>query len=61
MSGYPCARSVRVEFADDSFVDGIEGLNPGHAMWRARCNWDGAVVTDLGPFDPAEHPFESVN
>ncbi len=47
---YPIARKVRVTFPDmPPFDDGIKGLNPGHALYRARWNWDGAEITDLGP------------
>lgn len=46
---YPVARRVLVVFPDDRFVDGIKGLSVGHALWRARWNWDGAEIVDLGP------------
>lgn len=46
---YPVARRVLVVFPDDRFVDGIKGLSVGHALWRARWNWDGAKIVDLGP------------
>ncbi len=53
MSGYPTVRTVHVDFGDHETVDAMAGLNPGHAMWRARQNWDGGTVTDLGPLDDA--------
>ena len=45
---YPCSVEVLVTFDDgDSFVDGIKGLNVGHALYLARLNWDGASVVAL--------------
>jgi hypothetical protein len=42
---YPYTQSVVVEFPDgDTFVDAVKGLNSGHALERAKINWDGAKV-----------------
>lgn len=44
---YPVAITVRVifpEFPDAPLVDGVKGLNAGHALWRARQNWPNASV-----------------
>jgi hypothetical protein len=58
---YPVTRSVRVTFEDgDTMIDGMAGLNPGHALWRARQCWDGAEIQDLGPFDAVAFPYSPV-
>jgi hypothetical protein len=42
---YPYTESVVVEFPDgDTFVEQIKGLNSGHALERAKINFDGAKV-----------------
>ena len=42
---YPYTESVVVEFPDgDTFVDQVKGLNSGHALERAKINFDGAKV-----------------
>lgn len=43
---YPVAIIVRIycpEF-EMTFVDGVKGLNKGHALYSARVNWDGCEV-----------------
>lgn len=42
---YPISMPVRVEWKGEPsniFADEIKGLNPGHALWRAKDNWAGA-------------------
>lgn len=56
---YPVARMVLVIFEDHAAVDAIKGLNVGHALYRARRNWESALeIHDLGPDDDAL-PFET--
>lgn len=44
---YPQTQSIAVEFPDGrTMYDQIKGLNPGHALWRAKQNWpDASSVT----------------
>lgn len=44
---YPVAIVVRVYHPDLEmrFVDGIKGLNKGHALYMARLNWDGCEIS----------------
>jgi hypothetical protein len=46
---FPCSIKVCVTFesSGDSFVDWVKGLNSGHALYRARWNWEGATITIL--------------
>ena len=30
-----------------TWVDAVKGMNPGHALYRARVNWDGAQIRPL--------------
>ena len=49
---YPYTQSVVVEFPDgDTFVDAVKGLNSGHALERAKINWDGAKIRKATRFE----------
>lgn len=42
---FPVTIKVRVTFSDGStHEDEIKGLNVGHALYRARDNWEGAAI-----------------
>lgn len=47
-TNYPVRLQVLVSFPEwpdmPPFVDFMGGLNTGHAMWRARQNWDDATI-----------------
>lgn len=49
---YKFIAKVRVHLGKQSFTDEVKGLNPGHAVARARMNWEGAVIEYLGPGTP---------
>ena len=42
---YPVTISVRVKWADLTHYDCVKGLNIGHALYLARRNWAGAIIT----------------
>ncbi len=48
---YPCTVDVAVTFCmfgeTWTIVDSIKGLNPGHALYRARWNWDTSEIEVL--------------
>jgi len=37
-------RSGKYTTQDNIHEDSIKGLNRGHAMWRAKSNWPGALI-----------------
>ena len=42
---YPISLTLVLCFSDgEQWEDGIKGLNVGHALWRARQNWDGVTI-----------------
>lgn len=54
---YPFTLPVRVHYdtglggigSSDSWIDAVKGMNPGHALARARENWPGAVIEVIEP------------
>ena len=53
---YPYTICVRITFDSDgySFVDHSNGLNAGHALYRARDCWENATI-DLLTISPMEY------
>lgn len=46
---YPLHQDLRIKFkGDDTFEDGIKGMNKAHIMERARRNWPGAEIEAIG-------------
>ncbi|MHC4458561.1 MAG: hypothetical protein ACYS0I_16035 [Planctomycetota bacterium] len=41
---YPIEALVKVSYPGNVWIDGIDGLNLGHAVWRARQNWKRAEI-----------------
>lgn len=39
--------NVLVVTSTQAWVDGIKGMNLGHALWRARQNWTDAEIFAL--------------
>lgn len=53
---YPHTQWVRVSHpGKPPFVDAIKGLNAGHALARARVNWDGAEIAAITEDQAALH------
>lgn len=57
---YPYTQGVQItppQFMgqQEKFVDSIKGMNPAHAMERARRNWEGAV--SYKPMNPGDDFF----
>lgn len=47
---YPVAITVLVTNKYGSWLDGIKGLNKGHAMFLARANWVDAQIDYVGVY-----------
>jgi hypothetical protein len=41
---YKHSIEILVKYHNDSWIDGIKGLNKGHALYLARLNWPGAKI-----------------
>lgn len=41
---YPVSIDVRVSYPGNIWLDGVKGLNVGHAMYLASENWPGAEI-----------------
>lgn len=39
---YPVSVVVKVRWDDDEIIDEVKGLNVGHALHRAKWNWETA-------------------
>jgi len=42
---YQTIVNLTLTWANNKTFDAMDGLNEGHAMWRAKQNWPDAIIT----------------